>query len=86
MSVGRLVGRTYVGAVAGPDDETAVQHKLHVAGSRSPGQWKTRTRVSLFFSLYLLLPPFGISYSVPAVEMCSLMSDAGTIISALLTL
>jgi len=32
---------------------------------------------------FMLLVPLA---SVPAVEMCSLMSDAGTIISALLTL
>lgn len=32
------------------------------------------------------LPQWIFTYSVPAVEMCSLMSDAGVMISALLTL
>lgn len=28
--------KTYVGAVAGPNNETAIEHEFHVASSRSP--------------------------------------------------
>lgn len=37
-------------------------------------------------SIVLRSPTLDATYSVPAVEMCSLRSEAGIIISALLTL
>jgi len=79
LAISALQSVTYVGAVAGSNDQASVEDKLHVASSRSPA----RSLASFF--------PSGANceqwtYSVPAVEMCSLMSDAGQIISALLTL
>jgi hypothetical protein len=66
----------YIGTIASTNDETTVQHKLHVAGTRCPEEY-----VSCFALIFLML-----TYSVPAVEICSLRSEAGVMISALLTL
>ena len=67
----------YVGTIAGSDDQTSVEDKLHVASTRSP--------IDLLDYLFIA-KSHGRTYSVPAVEICSLRSDAGMMISALLTL
>ena len=64
-------------AVAGTDDQTSVQHELHVT--------------SRPLAFVLRISKTSTTYdvpdaSVPAVEMCSEMSEAGQMISALDTL
>lgn len=67
----------YVGTIAGSDDQPSVEDELHVASTGSPIDM-------LAYSSKVMSR--GVTHSVPAVEICSLRSDAGMMISALLTL
>lgn len=65
-----------VGPIAGTDNQTAVENELRCWLALARWSWRRQLT-------FMLLVPDA---SVPAVEMCSLMSLAGTMISALLTL
>jgi hypothetical protein len=64
-------------AVAGTDDQTSVEHELHVA---------MRALANLLYGTRGSLTHDVPEASVPAVEMCSEMSEAGQMISAFDTL
>lgn len=67
---------THVGTITSSNDQTTVKDELHVT-------YEIRIFQTTRINGCNILVPLA---SVPAVEMCSLMSEAGIIISALLTL